>query len=383
MTTTYKNILAGASFSAALLIGGQSFADYNELVDKLEAKGTLSAEEANELKIDPVIPDNKWVDKMEIRGRVHVQAAYIDGENDVDSGDWSTIELRRARFGARGDFPGKLRAHIEGNIMPGDASLRAAYVKWRQHKPFNVTAGYDKPRSSLEENWSSSKIKTVERSNANNTIAAPGETVGIWVSGDIAPFYYNVGVFNDEDDVRNTAGEEAEYLFNARGGVKLSLAGDADLELAATYLASDDPNGNVGGDYEDITVFSAMGEFGAAGFLAEYLVGGTPDDGDTDGVSVLGWVGLTDKLEAVARYEQVSSDDSEGISATSRYGKRTDFVGDATKGDDFSAIYLGLNYYMNSHGQKVMLGVEFNELDGTEAGTYETATVFTAWRARF
>ena len=55
----------------------------------------------------------------------------------------------------------------------------------------------------------------------------------------------------------------------------------------------------------------------------------------------------------------------------------------ADKGDDFSAIYVGLNYYMNSHGQKVMLGLEMNELDGTSAGTYETTTLFAAWRTRF
>jgi hypothetical protein len=64
----------------------------------------------------------------------------------------------------------------------------------------------------------------------------------------------------------------------------------------------------------------------------------------------------------------------------------TDEEGDsivADRGDDYSAIYLGLNYYITDHGNKVMFGVEFNELDGTEAGTYETTTLYTAWRTRF
>jgi phosphate-selective porin OprO/OprP len=393
MKNTWFKTFAGAGMVAALFIGSAAHADYNKLVDTLAAKGTITADEAEGLKAQTLIPDNKWLDKLEIRGRVHAQFAYVDAKNDAGSGDWSTLELRRARFGATGDFPGKLRGHIEGNILPGEASLRAAYVSWREHKTMNVTAGYDKPRTSLEENWSSSKIKTVERSNVNNTIAAPGETVGVWLSGDLAPFYYNVGVYNDEDATRNSSNVEAKYLFNARGGVNLELAEDTDLELAVTYLSSDDPNGNVGGDFEEIAVFSAQAELGAAGFLAEYMMGSTPADGDTDGFAILGWLELSDKLEAVARYETVSSDDASGVRATSRYGRRTDTVvtgvdadGDdvvADKGDDFSAIYVGLNYYMNSHGQKVMLGLEMNELDGTSAGTYETTTLFAAWRTRF
>lgn len=382
MNTSLKKLLLGGLFAGAL-IGGHAIADYNDLVEKLEAKGVITADEASELAAQTIEPDNKWLDKLELRGRIHVQAAYVDGENDVDSGDWSTIELRRARFGARATFPGKFRGHIEGNILPGEASLRAAYISWRANKPAYITAGYDKPRSSLEENWSSSKILTVERSHVNNTIAAPGETVGVWVNGEIAPFFYHVGIYNDEDATRNTSNEESEYLFNARGGVELALAEGTDLTLAATYLASDDPEGNVGGDYEDITVFSLQAEVGNLGLLTEYMVGAEASGDDTDGFNVMGWVDLSDKWQAVGRFESLSSDAADGIRATSRYGRRTDFVGDADRGDDYSAFYLGLNYYITSHGNKVMFGIEFNELDNTEAGTYETTTLYTAWRTRF
>lgn len=381
MNTKVLKTLTGALL-AGVIVSGQAFADYNKLLETLEAKGTLTADEASKLKAQTVIPDNKWAGKMEIRGRVHMQAAYIDGENDNDSGDWSTMELRRARLGARIELPNKFRGHVEGNVLPNEASLRAAYIQWRAHKPAYIKAGYDKPLSSLEENTSSSAILTVERSNLTNTLAAPGETVGILLEGKMAPFFYGIGLYNDENDVRNTAGEAAEYLFNVQGGVELELSDDSTLIAMVTYLQSDDPEGNVGGDYEDVTIGSLHYTLGAFDIRAEYMMG-SAEGGDTDGFYIQPAYMLSDKLQAVARYESMSSDEAEGIRATSRYGRRTDFVGDADRGDEFSAIYLGMNYYLSGNGNKLMLGLEFNELDNTEAGKYETTTLFTAWRTLF
>jgi hypothetical protein len=110
------------------------------LIEKLESKGVITADEASDLAAQTIEPDNKWLDTLELRGRVHVQAAYVDGENDVNSGDWSTFELRRSRIGARATFPGGFRGHIEGNFLPDEASLRAAYISWRAHKPAYITA---------------------------------------------------------------------------------------------------------------------------------------------------------------------------------------------------------------------------------------------------
>lgn len=382
MNTRLVKILTGA-LVAGLLVSGQIFADYNDLIEKLESKGTLTAEEASELKVSQnIIPDNKFLDKLEIRGRVQVQAAIVDAKNDSGSSDYSTMELRRARLGARGSFPGNVRGHIEGNILPGEASLRSAYIQWREHKPAYFKVGYDKPLTSLEEGTSSTAILTVERSNLTNTLAAPGESVGALLSGKVAPFYYGVGVFNDEDAVRNSAGEKSEYMFNARGGVKLEFSEDGTLYAQVTYMQSDDPNGNVGGDYEDVMIGSVHYYSGPFDFRAEFMTG-SAEDGDTDGFYIQPAMMISEKFQIVGRYETISSDDAAGIRATSRYGRRVDIADDADRGDDFSAIYVGLNYYINGNGNKVMLGVEFNELDNTEAGKYESTTVFTAWRTLF
>lgn len=392
MTNNCKKIIAYASVSGALLIGGQSFADYNKLLQTLESKGTLTAEEAKELKIQTVVPDNKWAKNMEIRGRVHVQAAYVDADNDAGSDDYSTMELRRARLGARISLPNNFRAHVEGNILPNEANLRAAYIQWREYKPAYVKFGYDKPLSSFEENESSAEILTVERSHLTNTLAAPGETTGLLVEGKMAPLFYGIGLFNDEGTSRNTDNTTADYLFNVRGGVNLKPTDGSNLTAMVTYLQSDDPNGNVGSKFEDVTIASLVYSVGGFQIRGEYMIGSNNDD-DTDGFYIQPSFMLTEKLQAVVRYEQMESDSATGIRATSRYGRRTETVITGTdedgknivadKGDEFTALYAGLNYYLSGNGNKIMLGVEINELKNTKAGDYDTTTVFTAWRTLF
>jgi hypothetical protein len=394
MNTKLLKTLSGALL-AGVIVSGQAFADYNGLIEKLEAKGTLTAEEAKDLKVKNPIATSDKNDAVSIKltGRMQFQGAYVDQENDVNSGDWSTFEVRRARVGASAKFPFDISAKVEANVKPSDASVSSATIHWTKHDMFNLNAGFDKPMSSLEENTSSASILTVERSNVNNIIAAPGETTGVWISGEAAPFFYHVGLYNDEgvDDARNSSNTEAEYLFNAHGGLTLELSENSELTGMISYMQSDDPNGNVGGDFEDVTVASLHFETGAFDLRTEYFMG-TEADADTTGFYVMPSMKLSKKLEAVARYEYVESDDASGVRASSRYGRRTDTVvigedeeGEmivADKGDEYSALYLGMNYYFQKYS-KVMFGIEFSELSNTKAGNLDTTTVFSAWRVRF
>lgn len=386
MKQTWMKLLAGTTFAGALLIGGHASAGYNDLIKALEAKGTLSAEEAKELKIAEVVPDNSDAKKLEVTGRLHFQFGYVDQENDVNSGDWSTFEVRRARIGVKGKLGNDISAGVEANVKPGDVSISAATMTWGPSDAFELTAGFDKPMVSLEENTSSASILTVERSNVNNNIAAGYDSTGVWASGEVAPFFYHVGVYNGEDldSSRNTSNEEAEYAFNARGGIALDLSEGSTVKAMVSYLQSDDPNGAM--SYEDITVASLHFKAGMFDLRTEYFMGS--DEGeDTTGFYVMPSVKLSKQLEAVARFEMAESDKATGIRAQSRYARRTDVVvidedTTADRGDEFSAIYLGMNYYFQKYN-KVMFGVEFSELDNTVAGKLDSTSVFGAYRIRF
>ncbi len=382
--------LTGASVAGILMIGSAS-AGYNDLIKALEAKGTLTAEEAADLKAAEVKPDKKDATSLKIKGRMQFQAGYVDQENDVNSGDWSTFEVRRARIGVSAKFPGDVKATVEANVKPGDSSVSSATIHWTGNDLYNINAGFDKPASGLEENTSSASILTVERSNLTNTLIGGTDSIGIWVNGDASGFFYQLGLFNGEDvdSSRNTSNVEAEYMFNARGGFETDLSEDSSIMAMVSYLQSDDPNGALG--YDDTTSIALHYEAGVFDLRAEYLVG-TSDDGDTDGFYIMPSMKVSKSGEVVLRYEYMESDDSSGIRAQSRYARRTDVVvigtdeeGEdikADKGDEFSAIYLGYNHYFQKY-HKVMFGIEWSELDNTKAGKLDSTTLFAAWRTRF
>jgi hypothetical protein len=250
----------------------------------------------------------------------------------------------------------------------------------------------------MEENMSSASIITVERSLINNTVAAPGEQVGLLLEGEVAPFFYGVGVFNDQgpEDNRNTSNAEVEYLFNARGGLNMEVSETSNLMVMASYMSSDDEEGAVGGSFEEVTVLSLHFKAGDANLRAEYMMGENEGD-ETEGFYIMPSYMLSKKLEGVARFEASESDKSDGLRASSRYSRRGEFLtyeavdkvtGEtstkvADKGDDHSAIYLGVNYYLNGDGNKLMFGVEMAELDNTKSGKLETTTLYTAWRTLF
>jgi phosphate-selective porin OprO and OprP len=69
---------------------------------------------------------------------------------------------------------------------------------------------------------------------------------------------------------------------------------------------------------------------------------------------------LTDKLEAVFRYQCGLSSADNGITTLNRQEKT---VGKFT-GDTYNAAYLGLNYYFYGQKFKLMLGEQYANLGG-------------------
>lgn len=324
------------------------------------------------------------VDELRVRGRVQAQFGYVDASNDEGSSDYSTFEIRRARIGLRGTFNRVYRAEVEANVVPGSSlSVSSAYLQWREHKPAFVTVGYVKPLTSLEENTSSASILTVERSLINNTVAAPGETTGLLIEGDLGTLFYGIGIFNDQEGT-NTANEKVRYLFNARVGLNLDgVAGEnSKLRIMGSFATTDDEEGVL--QTEDLFVASVHFAQGAFDLRAEYFRGETGDD-VTSGFYIMPSFMLSSNLQGVLRYEMSDSDKSTGLRAASRYVRRAEGLAESgtQRGDEHWALYLGLNYYIKGDGNKLMFGVEFAELDNTSAGTLESTSVFTAWRTLF
>ncbi len=331
---------------------------------------------------------------LQIRGRIQAQFGMTETDNDADSGSYSTFEIRRVRLGLRGTLFENVRAQLEANLVPGsDLSMRSAFLEWRKHQAAYIKLGYDKPRFSFEENTSSAEILTVERTAINNMLV-PGPQNGLSLAGGIERLSYAAGLYTDRDN-RN-ADRDDSYLFNASVGLSLDdLFGSAKLRLRADYLASDDDGGKFGGKFDDAMAVSLHYALNRFDLRTEYMTG------DNDGNSVNGFyvtpsVFITDNVQLVGRFEMAESDNARGIRAPGRYMQRADGLAiieadeevgiagfNPQHGDEYTAFYVGANYYLNSHNHKIMTGVEVAELKNTDAGTLSATTAYCAWRMLF
>ncbi len=384
-------LLAGSTLPAR--------ATLDDLLSVLEGNNTITSEQAQDLRASQpayvVRPAGRAVSDVAIRGRIQTQFGYARADNDEGSDDFTTFEVRRARIGLTGTLADDFRAQLEANLVPGsDLSMRSAFIQWRAYAPAHIKMGYDKPRSSLEENTSSGAILTVERTLLNSLVAAPGPMTGLSLDGAAGLLSYGGGIYNDRSN-RHAGGSDARYLFNVYSRLTLDdFVGENNrFFLQAAYLSSDDEGGLFGSRFDD--AFTIAGHFvsGPFDFRAEFM------QGDNDGAKISGFYlmpsyYLTDSLQAVMRYEWVEADNERGIRAPGRYLRDVPSLAierdeedvvlrDPQAGDEYQALYLGLNYYFAGHAHKLMLGAELAELKNTDAGTLDGLTVTTAWRMLF
>ncbi len=338
----------------------------------------------------PIVrPSSRNITDLQIRGRVQTQFGFVQAENDETDESWSTMELRRVRMGMRGTLLDNFRAQVEANLVPGSGlSMRSAFIEWREHKPAYVKFGFDKPRFGFEENTSSASILTVERSLISNTFA-PGAMNGLSVSGGAGTISYGAGLYADRAN-RNPDNQSAKYLANGSVEVSLDEWVGQRLRIRADYLNSGDENGNFGGSYDNALSASLHFAAGAFDLRAEYLTGDRRGSSDsTSGFYVTPSWRFTDKFQGVFRFESASSDRSTGLRAPSRYVRRVPGMKapedgpDPTRGDGYTAFYVGANYYLAGDNNKLMLGVEISELDHTSAGSLKATSLYGAWRMLF
>ncbi len=356
------------------------------------ANGTAAQEQT-------IRPAGKTVKDLAIRGRVQTQFGYASAKNDEGSDDYNTFEIRRVRMGMRGTLFDSVRAQLEANLVPGSSlSMRTAFLQWREHKAAYIRVGVDKPHSSIEENTSSAEILTIERSLINGMVAAPGALNGLALDGQAPMLIYGAGIYTDTAN-RNAGGKDSKYLLNAMVGLKLDdLVGDNNkLLIRANWLNSDDPDGSVGGKFDDVIVVGAHLAAGAFDLRTEYFMGDA-DGNDTKGFYVMPSLRFTDNIQGVLRFEQAETDKSRGISAPSRYARNIPSLSaretkdadgnvvskvEPQKGDQYQSLYAGINYYISGNGNKLMFGVESAELKNTDAGKLEMLTASAAWRMLF
>ncbi|MEO5712065.1 MAG: porin [Luteolibacter sp.] len=378
--------------------------------------------------------NNPYLQEFSLQGRLQVQ--YADGQSanghfDIEdykdagkNGVWGDkFEARRAYLGFKSKWfqNWKLEGQIDVNTTaPVGKSddydfyqdIYDLYLTYAPSDELNVSIGKQEVKLTREQEISSKDIVTFERSLVTNMLH-PGNLTGIWASGKGIQehWLYEAGVYaNDQNPEFTNFGGGALFL----GKIGYDYSAEAKLDSAVVsfrYMHNTDAGYQESGSnltypygkspaFTDSFVLSndiAQGRFG----LTTDLIFGLGFDGNADqagasvpvdqsnvlALNIIPSYFIADGIQLVGRLQIASSTDADGLALGSRYegvspetdpltGKRTS---DA-KGNTYTSVYLGVNYYIYGNKLKLMNGFEYSNLGG---GDYEGTTFLTGLRMSF
>lgn len=346
-----------------------------------------------ETKTDKSIYDRLWefptiyknetssfLNEFRFVGRAQFDVFTIDSDRGADQ-DWI---VRRLRLGEHAYFFHRhLELHVEGDFNPqsqfvGNPAyqrLTDAYISWKFCDAAKLTVGKQSVKFTLDGSTSSNDLITIDRNNLSNNLWFPTEYVsGIGLSGKINQWSYTAGFYSGGTETKEFGNFDeghfglisVGYDFGKALGVKKAL-------LRADYVYNDrNRESNATRSFENIGALVFQLDSGRWGFSAE-VAGGTGYGKQSDvwGATIMPWYNITDKLQAVVRYNYLSSNEPGGV----RLARYDSFV-TSNRGDEYNEIYGGLNYYFYGHKLKVQTGISYVSLDGTPSPNTE----YHAWQ---
>ncbi len=326
--------------------------------------------------------DNPVIQKFAIIGRYQGQYYYLDS-NQGDADDW---ENRRARIGAAAQlfhdfkFSFNLNLGIDGDSDRFFEDLEDGTLSWEPSKKLSISVGKQKAPITPEWRTSSTKILTFERSLLVNQIV-PNKMGGVLVASELeSGLLLDAGIYSGstDDDWAWPTFDGGPAAF-ASVGYKSKAFGTARAEF---LYVDDDESSNLSKGFDNVFSVSYENRWDAFGLSANGIYATGAEASDVFGVTVIPTYDITEKLQAVARYQYAGAERSDGLRLQSRYEREAPDLSVST-GDSYHAIYAGLNYFICGHNLKLMAGAEFATMDQSNGDNYESVTFLTGVRLFF
>lgn len=324
------------------------------------------------------------LNELRLIGRFHLDNYVVD----ADQGDDSELIIRRTRVGARAKLFHNLDVQVETELNleggPVYSRLTDAYLAYTFSDEARVIAGKQGVKFTLDGATSSNELLTIDRGNVANNLWFPEEYMtGISLTGRSDGWSYSGGVFS--------SGRKDSDFGHFDGGVLVlaSLGRDFGRQLGLKRAV-------VRVDYvhneadTDNTLTRSFGNVGALvvmlaqdhwGLSAEVVRGdGYLGQSDATGVTVMPWVNVTSRLQAVARYTFLDSENNNGLRLA-----RYETAVAAGRGDQYQEIYGGLNYYVYGHKLKLQTGLAYGHMRdrASDGGAYDGIQWTTGLRFSF
>ena len=377
-----KKTILPISLLASLALSGESaFAGSKAVVEE------VAPEEASESIFDkiwalPTLYKNDeaaFLQEFKLIGRYQLQYANVDSSQ----GSYSDWENRRWRIGAQAQILQNIKLvgqiDIEDGFDPFYRNIDEAYVQFA-FDAGKLSIGKHKPKFTHEYATSSRFISTFERSLLVNRVS-PLKSAGITWAGKAGDYNYSLGLFSGDGD-REFGGFDNGVFSLVTVGRDFDFA-----DWTFGYLYNGEQGGiNARSAYQHS--FSNALVFGGEGPLqvATDMIYASGFDDDAYGLVILPTYDLTKKLQLVARY-QYAHGDNDSLRAQGRYELRSQVpnIPDGGRGEDYHAVYAGVNYFVYGEKLKLMAGIEYSDLSdgGNDGGDFEGWTAFTGLRLYF
>ena len=402
MNSTLKSML----IAAAAITSVSAFAQDKATLDLLVKKGLITAEErAKTLDeaakartasgLNKVFVKEDATKRLTFSGRIQTQFESISAETyatssaaAVQTTDVSQAFMRRLYLGFKVDMGEGISAELVNNFADNTLD-KAIFTAENTYGTFVL--GYQKVQWGLEENTSSSKLLTIERSASNrywNESAASTSSLGRLGFGarhtglhyankyavDAAQtLEYGAAIVNAAQGQANNSGNDIGtyanliYTYKVTDTNKHSLGinwGSArDCRVAAgTSLSSGINSATISGFNPYI-----KSQFDKLIVQAEYISttnearGATPSSVERkpEGYTILAAYKFTEQVEGVVRYSQLDTD-GQGATFGGLYRDASNITSSTNGGvfNKFDSVYVGVNYYFVDHNAKIMFGYE-------------------------
>lgn len=318
--------------------------------------------------------------ELRLVGRLHLDNYMLRS----DLGDASDFVARRARVGAKGRV-GKFEAHLETELdLEGGqlySRLTDAYVAWKFSDAARVGLGKQSVKFTLDGATSSNELLTIDRSNVANNFWFTDEYIpGVTLSGKNGKWSYNSGIFSGGRKNREFGHFDAgKFLLASVGRDFGKELGVKKAVLRADYVYNEPDSGSdFTRPFETIGSLVLILDSGGWGFSGDLIAGdGALGESDAFGLTAMPWFELTDDLQLVGRYTFVRSDEANGVRLA-----RYENVVTSGRGDRYSELYGGLNYYIYGHKLKLQTGLTWADMRdrATDGGAFDGWTWTTALR---
>ena len=340
---------------------------------------------------------NPWIQEVALTGRYQGQIWHVNSNKGDACPGWQN---RRQRIGGKVKFLKSFEAYIDLNLnfeAPYTSTNRFVQdyegfgLKWKPLDEFNVEVGLTKVPITNEWRTSSKEIITIERSDFINT-AIPNKLGGVIANGKISDgftkdgkFTYGAGVYTAtrDDDWAYPTFDGGSVIYS---GIGYEFNKNHKLRYDNSFLVGNtDAPTNATKPYAYTSALSYSGKFldKKLSFDSDLVMAiGEDSQADLFGVILLPSYKLTEQIELVARYQYLVSNDDNGVSLQSRYERRASDL-PTSKGNNYHALYGGVNYYIYKDKLKLMGGLEYSHMDLANKGSFNQMTLFGAVRFYF